>query len=286
MKYKDKIPHVALMLGDIEGSPYYPLFTDEQYNQFLTMSKGDVNGAVVSAAISASFIVSSEATREVIGDLSISKSTGSNYLKALDYLIKNTNKQIPAGLMPWVGGLGERNKLLDFRLCDSHGRCGPHQRGHHGHKHKDPLHEVIVEVHNNRVIIDEHSEQITENTKAIAELSTETGHEFASLSSSVSILDATTATLELKVAGNIESTESLKPRVTTLEMDSNRHTADVTQLKSDVKSAGDATAAVGSRVTFLEGDRLVTLQRIMDAEGRISYTEVNDLYGGSDGNTG
>lgn len=118
MSDEEKKMMIALMLGDIEGSPYYPLFTDAQYGQFLAMGKGSVNSAVVFAAISASFIVSSESTREQIGDLSIARSTGTNYLKALDYLVKNAKSQIPANLMPWVGGLGERNKLLDLRLCD------------------------------------------------------------------------------------------------------------------------------------------------------------------------
>lgn len=118
MSDEEKKMMIALMLGDIEGSPYYPLFTDAQYGQFLAMGKGSVNSAVVFAAISASFIVSSESTREQIGDLSIARSTGTNYLKALGYLVKNAKSQIPANLMPWVGGLGERNKLLDFRLCD------------------------------------------------------------------------------------------------------------------------------------------------------------------------
>ena len=118
MSDEEKKMMIALMLGDIEGSPYYPLFTDAQYGQFLAMGKGSVNSAVVFAAISASFVVSSESTREQIGDLSIARSTGTNYLKALDYLVKNAKSQIPANLMPWVGGLGERNKLLDFRLCD------------------------------------------------------------------------------------------------------------------------------------------------------------------------
>lgn len=159
MTDEEKIATIALMLGDIEGSPYYPLFTEEQYRKFLSMGKGSVNAAVVSAAISASFIVSSESTREVIGDLSISRSTGTNYLKALDYLIKNTNKQIPAGLMPWVGGLDERNKLLDFRLCDDHGFRAV--RGRRAHKpSENPLHELAVGIKDTNVKVDDNTKRI------------------------------------------------------------------------------------------------------------------------------
>lgn len=108
---------LALMIGDVEGSPYYPLFTSTQYGQFLMMAGGNVNNAVQSAAISASMVIGSDYTREVIGDLQLSRNAGANYLKALDYLIKNSKATIPAKLMPWIGGNG-KNKLLDYARCD------------------------------------------------------------------------------------------------------------------------------------------------------------------------
>lgn len=232
----EKVAMIALMLGDIEGSPYYPLFSTEQYKQFLLMGKGSVNTAVVSAAISASFIVSSESTREVIGDLSISRSTGAGYLKALDYLIKSTNKQIPAGLMPWVGGLGEKNKLLDFRLCDDRGYIRPLARM--SDKPSDnPLNELAVSIHENKLEIDQ-------NKADINSLSTGT-------TQNVVRIDG-------EVAGLKQADSTLATRVTSVE----------------------------GRITVLEGDRTVTLQRVTDLEGNTKYVEVNDLYGGGNGDSG
>lgn len=120
MTDEEKISLIALMIGDIPGGPYYPMFTPEQYQQFLTASKGNVNRAVMMAAISAGYIVSSESSREVIGELSISSSSASNYLKLLDYLIATAGKIPPDGLMPWFAGADtcDRNKLLEFRRCD------------------------------------------------------------------------------------------------------------------------------------------------------------------------
>jgi hypothetical protein len=117
----EKIALLALMIGDIPGGPYYPMFTPEQYAQFLKLGKGDVNRAAVYAAMSAAFFVSGESSREVIGELQISNSTSTNYLKLLDYLIKTAGKVPPDNLMPWFAGANEpdRNKLLDFKLCDS-----------------------------------------------------------------------------------------------------------------------------------------------------------------------
>lgn len=115
----EKISLLALMLGDIPGGPYYPMFTEEQYRQFLTFGKGNVNKAVVYAAISAAFFVSSESSREQIGELSISSSTSANYLKLLDYVVATSGKVPPDNLMPWFAGADscDKNKLLDFRRC-------------------------------------------------------------------------------------------------------------------------------------------------------------------------
>lgn len=116
----EKISLLALMIGDIPGGPYYPMFTEAQYKQFLTLGRGNVNKSAVYAAMSASFFVSGESSREVIGELQISNSTGANYLKLLDYLIATSGKIPPDNLMPWFAGAKgcDKNKLLDFRRCD------------------------------------------------------------------------------------------------------------------------------------------------------------------------
>ncbi len=120
MTDEEKIALLALMLGDIPGGPYYPMFTEDQYLQFLVLGHGDVNRAAVYAAISAGYMVSGESSREVIGELQISSNTATGYLKLLDYLISNVGKVPPAGLMPWFAGQDscDRNKLLDYRVCD------------------------------------------------------------------------------------------------------------------------------------------------------------------------
>lgn len=119
----EKISIIALMIGDIPGGPYYPMFTEEQYRAFLAASGGNVNRAVISAALSAGFMLSGESSREVIGELQISNSTSAGYIKLLDYLIATAGKVPPANMMPWFAGADscQRNKLLEFSLCDKRG---------------------------------------------------------------------------------------------------------------------------------------------------------------------
>lgn len=120
MTDEEKKSLLALLIGDIPGGPYYPMFTAEQYGQFLAYGRGDVSKAVVYAAMSAAFFVSGESSREVIDELSFSSNSATNYLKTIDYLIKTAGKVPPANLMPWVAGADscEKNKLLEFSLCD------------------------------------------------------------------------------------------------------------------------------------------------------------------------
>lgn len=142
---KEKVLLVRLLIGDIESSPFYPLFQDEEILQFLSLTGGVVVSAAKFAAISASMMLAGWSTRERSGSVEVWNSLSTNYLKALDYLINNSNKTIPNGLMPWAAGISRleveemlcdpdrvRNDLIDVYICNpictpedlfSRGRC-------------------------------------------------------------------------------------------------------------------------------------------------------------------
>ena len=128
---EEKIQLIRLLIGDISTSPFYPLFQDDDIYQFLTVTSGDVVNAAKFAAISASMMLAGWSTRERAGSIEVWNSLSTNYLKALDHLINNSNKTIPNGLMPWGAGISAsemremlcdpdrvRNKLLDTYLCN------------------------------------------------------------------------------------------------------------------------------------------------------------------------
>ena len=109
---------VRLLIGDVEGSPFYPLFTDADIEKFLTLTNNNVYAAARLAAISASFQLAGWSTRERTGDIGVWNSISTNYLKALDYFIKNPGALIPNGLMPWTANKGCPSKLLTIEVCD------------------------------------------------------------------------------------------------------------------------------------------------------------------------
>ena len=142
---EEKVLLVRLLIGDIESSPFYPLFQDEEVLQFLSVTSGVVVSAAKFAAISASMMLSGWSTRERTGSIEVWNSLSTNYLKALDHLINNSDKTIPNGLMPWGACVSRvemeemlcdpdrvRNDLIDVYLCNptcapedlfSRGRC-------------------------------------------------------------------------------------------------------------------------------------------------------------------
>lgn len=115
MDEQTKIELLKLMIGDIQSSPFYPLFEDEQYISFLLLAGGNVLKAVRWAAISASMVVGGYNTRERTGDIEVWNSYGTNYLAALKLLLSNSTANIPDGLMPWAAGMS-RQELIGYAM--------------------------------------------------------------------------------------------------------------------------------------------------------------------------
>lgn len=111
------VEQVRLLIGDVEGSPFYKLFEDSEIQGFLDMTNQDVFAAARLAAISASFQLAGWNTRERTGQIEVWSSLATQYLKALDYLINNPGTLIPSGLFPWSANTCG-SKLMSIEVCD------------------------------------------------------------------------------------------------------------------------------------------------------------------------
>ncbi len=131
------IESVRLLIGDIPGSPFYPLYTDEQIQEFLDLTNQNIQQAARLAAISASFILAGWSTRERTGDIEVWNSLSTQYLKALENVINNPILELPNGMMPYAGGISwvdvcannrnpdnVRSPLTQIRTCDCDNKCG------------------------------------------------------------------------------------------------------------------------------------------------------------------
>jgi len=131
------VEQVNLLIGNIPSNPFYPLFSNEEIQQFLDLNNQNVVAAARMAAISASFSIAGYSTRERTGDIEIWNNYASNYLKALQNLIDNPIVNLPNGMMPWAGGISwadvcannhnpdnVRPKLTQIKTCDCDDRCG------------------------------------------------------------------------------------------------------------------------------------------------------------------
>ena len=116
---EDKIAFIKLRIGDVTTNPIWPMFSDEEYEVVLNGVNGNIDRATRMMAISATMIVGSVSTREVVGDIEVQNVFATNYLKALDYLINDPGSKVPANLMPWTGD-SRSTKLdrIDIVFCE------------------------------------------------------------------------------------------------------------------------------------------------------------------------
>lgn len=126
---EEKIAFIKLRIGDVTTNPIYPMFTDEEYSMVLATVSGNVDRATRIMAISATMIIGSISTREVIGDLTIENTFAPNYLKAMAYLINDPVARIPANLMPWVSTDCKPTKLQQVSDLTCEGKCNPYRFG-------------------------------------------------------------------------------------------------------------------------------------------------------------
>ena len=129
------VEKVRLLIGDVPTSPFYILFSDEEIQAFLDMTGGNVMQAARLAAIAASLQLAGWATRERTGDIEVWSSLSTQYLKALENLIKDTSSAtLPNGLMPYAAGISwsdvcannnnpdnVRPALTKIQVCDGKG---------------------------------------------------------------------------------------------------------------------------------------------------------------------
>lgn len=127
---EEKIAFIKLRIGDVTTNPIYPMFTDEEYGMVLNTVNSDIDKATRIMAISATMIIGSINTREVIGDLTIENTFAPNYLKAMDYLINDPVARIPPNLMPWVAE-SKKTKLERSTDLSCEGQCNPWKFGSH-----------------------------------------------------------------------------------------------------------------------------------------------------------
>lgn len=112
------IEQVNLLIGSVPSNPFYPIFSNEEIQQFLDMNGQNVYQAARMAAIAASMTIAGYSSREVSGDLEVWNDYAKNYLAALGNFINNPTVLIPMGLMPWSANTCANSKLMNIEVCD------------------------------------------------------------------------------------------------------------------------------------------------------------------------
>lgn len=111
------VEQVRIRIFDIPRNLFYPIFTDEEYEDFLESANNDVLQAAKIAAVSASMFFATINTKEMVGDTEIWNEVSRHYLRALELFLRNNQSVLLKGVMPYAAGIS----VADLR----NSRCDP-----------------------------------------------------------------------------------------------------------------------------------------------------------------
>lgn len=102
----EKIAMVRLLIGDVEGSIFYPILSDEEIVRYLILENWDVMRAARRAATTVAFMLSTVSYRERTGDLEVWNNASIEYRKVLEmFLDESGSANLPANLKPYAAGI-------------------------------------------------------------------------------------------------------------------------------------------------------------------------------------
>ena len=105
---EQKMNLIRVLVGDTEGSMFYPILTDAQYYDLLQFEKWDVYRAARRAGISISLHLAQETYRERTGDIEVWNNASIEYRKALsDFLDNKGVTNLPSLIRPYASGISK-----------------------------------------------------------------------------------------------------------------------------------------------------------------------------------
>lgn len=107
----DKIELVRILVGDTEGSIFYPALTDEQYAMILEMENWNVKRAVRKIAMTIAFQLSTYTTRERTAEIEVWNEASTAYRAVLEMLYNSSNDayELPELLHAYAAGISIRD---------------------------------------------------------------------------------------------------------------------------------------------------------------------------------
>lgn len=96
---------VKVLLGDIEGNPYYPMMTDEQYVEILEFFNWSWKKAIGNLGLSILAMSSGWNTRETVGLETIENNFNKNYQAYLNKLLDGVNSISQLNITPYAAGI-------------------------------------------------------------------------------------------------------------------------------------------------------------------------------------
>lgn len=110
---------VKILLGDIEGNPYYPMMTDEQYVEILEFFNWEWKKAISSLGLSILGMSSGWNTRETVGLETIENNFNKNYAAYLGKLLDNLTSVAQINITPYASGISWKDWCANYLNPDN-----------------------------------------------------------------------------------------------------------------------------------------------------------------------
>lgn len=99
---------VRLLVGDLEGSIFFPVMSDAEIEKILRMENWSVRRAARRVAMGIAFYLSTFNQRERTGDIEVVNNASAQYGRLLRDFLRESVAELPDSLEPYVGGASIR----------------------------------------------------------------------------------------------------------------------------------------------------------------------------------
>lgn len=117
---QDLIELVRILIGDTEGSLFYPMLEDKEIVSILKLEDCNVLRAARRAATTIAFLLATTATRERTGDIERFNEASTAYKAVLDaFLSESGSLSLPNHLVPYAAGISHADYCKSVNNTDT-----------------------------------------------------------------------------------------------------------------------------------------------------------------------
>lgn len=116
---KDLVALVRVLIGDVEGSVFFPILSDEEIESLLEIEDWNPMKAARRAAMSIAFMLSTNNYKERTDEIEVVNMAASEYRKVLSMFLDSSGSvNLPSDIRPYAAGISKSDYCKSTNSCD------------------------------------------------------------------------------------------------------------------------------------------------------------------------